>query len=54
MDAKSFAKRNEGKNWTKQKRETTIKQSNLKEKTNINKQNIAYLSPIPLFRQLFS
>ena len=26
----------------------------IKKQTNINKQNIAYLPPIPLFRQLFS
>lgn len=53
MNAKSFAKRNEGKNEAKQKGKPQRSKA-IKKQTNINKQNIAYLPPIPLFRQLFS
>ena len=44
MNAKYFANRNEGKNETKQKRETKTK---LISKKNINKQHTAYLPPVP-------
>ena len=50
---RTFAKRNEGKNEAKQKGKPQRSKA-IKKQTNIIKQNIAYLPPIPLFRQLFS